>query len=301
MITTRQYAAGFMFILIAFLSFTVPLSAQTALAVKSGSNVKGIVLWSKETRGSTVVLNASLSFLTPTPIIFDTMGYLVVPDWSEGASLPQRDYLREATAERVDSQHSTATLNTIPAAKDIASVTICCGVVIPLNKKVVDPAWNRDRLGALFVFGLKGKPVFLGVTRLPRPEKIRVGGQDSEIWRFTLKDLVTMQTYIDGTVSHQRRLPEALRAQVKAQIANALSKDVSVPMLYRAVIVFDEVRKKNPTLTEEQLFEVASIVGNATKTNAKYFMLYKDGIPTEGTVLQNPGFDYRDTSGNVPD
>lgn len=80
-----------------------------------------------------------------------------------------------------------------------------------------------------------------------------------------------------------------------------MAKNAPVPPVIRAVIVFDEIRQKYPDLSDEQLFEVASIVGNASNMNAKYFMLYKNGTPKEGKVISDPGFDYRDTSGNIKD
>ena len=95
-------------------------------------------------------------------------------------------------------------------------------------------------------------------------------------------------------------LPSAVRAEVKAKLQQRLSNS-SIPPLYTCIGLFDETRTNHVGLSKGQLFEVASILGNAMKLNAQCFMLYQNGIPKQSRVLENPDFDYRDTSQNIPD
>ena len=100
-----------------------------------------------------------------------------------------------------------------------------------------------------------------------------------------------------------RTLPGNIERHVMSQVKIASERAPLIGLSPVPVYagVFAEVSNYNPELTEEQLFEVASMLGNASEMNAKYYMLYLDNEQTETVVISNPGFDFRDTSGNICD
>lgn len=120
-----------------------------------------------------------------------------------------------------------------------------------------------------------------------------------------LRDLANRADAIAGGIAAASPPPTRISADLRAVLLDKITRapvtSNGAPPVEWAILVFDEVRRTNSGLNETQLFEVASILGNATSTNAKYYMLFKNGIPDEGRIVENPGFDVRDTSGNVPD
>jgi hypothetical protein len=66
--------------------------------------------------------------------------------------------------------------------------------------------------------------------------------------------------------------------------------------------IIPKLKEQYPTLTEEQVFEAASFIGNASGLNTKYYlMLYHNPELAERGGVVVPNFDVHDTSGNICD
>jgi hypothetical protein len=71
-------------------------------------------------------------------------------------------------------------------------------------------------------------------------------------------------------------------------------------LLLSYVDLFTSFCSSHPSLTDEQIFEVASILANDVSINARYFFEYRNGQPQESRVIENPGYDFRHTGDNLP-
>jgi hypothetical protein len=125
-------------------------------------------------------------------------------------------------------------------------------------------------------------------------------GASAEEALLKLREYEKYHTENERYRKFRRSLPQAIKLEVKKRLAEE-QKKYGPPQITKGIEIFDEIRRKYPSLSEEQLFEVASILGNVLDLNARYFMLYKNGIPEKGGVVKNPGFHFRDTRDNIPD
>jgi hypothetical protein len=118
----------------------------------------------------------------------------------------------------------------------------------------------------------------------------------SDLIRYSdcLKEVERYQTY-------KATLSKPIRADVKQKVDEILSKPKDQFTILSIITFFDGTLKENPSLTEEQIFEVASILGNKTNTNAMYYMLYSKGLPKQGGILEDPCFDFKDIRINIQD
>jgi hypothetical protein len=71
-------------------------------------------------------------------------------------------------------------------------------------------------------------------------------------------------------------------------------------LLLRYINLFTSFSSSHPSLTDEQLFEVASILANDVSINARYFFEYRGAQTQETRVIENPGYDFRHTGDNLP-
>ena len=69
----------------------------------------------------------------------------------------------------------------------------------------------------------------------------------------------------------------------------------------RGTTIYRDVRNRYPQLSEQQRVAVASMIGNALRMNAKYYLLSDSVSEERGGIVENPGFGLDDTSQNLPD
>jgi len=141
----------------------------------------------------------------------------------------------------------------------------------------------------------------------PIIEKFSQSINDSKYKEYVIFGLSKLKKYsdclkeIERYQSYNKSLPSLVKKEINLKAIEILSEPINQTTLLALTILFDDIRIKYPKLTEEQLFEVASILGNKISLNAMYFMFYKNGLPDKGGINEDPCYDYKDVRINLPD